>query len=72
MELRYISLDCFIFVLGRLLGPASKDTELFFGINHSQLFRGLRHKLLSVLKAVLLEAKVLDPPSVQLFLLRPW
>eukprot|EP00434_Breviolum_minutum_P025898 symbB.v1.2.022899.t1/scaffold2015.1/size92276/12 len=35
------------------------ETDLFFGIDHSRLFLALQHKLLSVLKAILLEAKVL-------------
>ena len=55
-------------VLGSLcksrVRPKPKDTELFFGVHHAQLFRGLRHKLLSVLKAILLEAKVLELASV--------
>lgn len=37
----------------------TKETELFFGIDHSRLFVALQHKLLSVLKAILLEAKIL-------------
>lgn len=37
----------------------AKETELFFGIDHSRLFVALQHKLLSVLKAILLEAKIL-------------
>ncbi|OLQ13984.1 hypothetical protein AK812_SmicGene1915 [Symbiodinium microadriaticum] len=41
------------------------DTELFFGVHHAQLFRGLRHKLLSVLKAILLEAKVISESAEQ-------
>eukprot|EP00435_Cladocopium_sp_Y103_P015034 s2078_g3.t1 len=35
------------------------ETDLFFGIDHSRLFLALQHKLLCVLKAILLEAKVL-------------
>ncbi|CAK9096181.1 unnamed protein product [Durusdinium trenchii] len=35
------------------------ETDLFFGIDHSRLFLALQHKLLSVLKAIMLEAKVL-------------
>ncbi|CAE7571670.1 Rsph1 [Symbiodinium sp. CCMP2592] len=45
------------------------DTELYFGVHHAQLFRGLRHKLLSVLKAILLEAKVLVFPYLGLHML---
>lgn len=41
----------------------SKETDLFFGIDHSRLFLALQHKLLSVLKAILLEAKVLAAAS---------
>ncbi|CAJ1458015.1 unnamed protein product, partial [Effrenium voratum] len=34
-------------------------SELFFGLDHSPIFLALQHKLLSLLKAILLEAKVL-------------
>lgn len=42
---------------------APQETDLFFGIDHSRLFLALQHKLLSVLKAILLEAKVLVAAS---------
>jgi hypothetical protein len=44
-------------------GHVAKETDLFFGIDHSRLFLALQHKLLCVLKAILLEAKVLVQSS---------
>ena len=44
-------------------GHLAKETDLFFGIDHSRLFLALQHKLLCVLKAILLEAKVLVQSS---------
>ena len=51
------------FLINTDTGHRAKETDLFFGIDHSRLFLALQHKLLCVLKAVLLEAKVLVQSS---------
>ena len=51
------------FLINTDTGHRAKETDLFFGIDHSRLFLALQHKLLCVLKAILLEAKVLVQSS---------
>lgn len=51
------------FLINTDTGHLAKETDLFFGIDHSRLFLALQHKLLCVLKAILLEAKVLVQSS---------
>ena len=64
MSSKYVKIKfCLIMFINTDAGHLAKETDLFFGIDHSRLFLALQHKLLCVLKAILLEAKVLVESS---------